>query len=93
MNDHFWPSMYPGLIVGLLFGLAAGGLLSMIAGALGGLAGAAAMYFLVAWLGLQDSIVSLAALICGAAAGGYFGAPAGMRLAQALAKKGNRSEQ
>ena len=87
MNDHFWPSMYPGIIVGLLLGLAAGGLLSMLTGAAGGLAGAAAMYFLVTWLGLQDSVVSLAALIGGAAAAGYVCAGVGARLTQALAKR------
>lgn len=87
MNDHFWPSMYPGIIVGLLLGLAGGGLLSTLAGAAGGLAGAAATYFLIAWLGLQDSVLSLAALVGAAAAAGYACALAGSRLSQALAKR------
>ena len=93
MNDHFWPSLYPGIIVGLLFGLAAGGLVPLLTGAAGGLAGAAAMYFLIVWAGLQESIVSLAALIGGAVAGGYFGAPAGAQLMQALAKRNDRPNQ
>ncbi len=87
LDDHFWPSMYPGIIVGLLLGLAGGGLVSTLMGGAGGLAGAFAMYVLVAWLGLQDGIVSLAALIGGAVAGGYVCALTGERLAQALAKK------
>jgi len=91
MNDHFWPSLYPGIIVGLLFGLAGGGFLSMLTGAAGGLAGAAATYFLITWLGLQDSVVSLAALIGAAAVAGYVGALAGSRLSQALAKRSARS--
>ena len=87
LGDHFWPSMYPGIIVGLLLGLAGGGLVSTLMGGAGGLAGAFAMYLLVAWLGLQDGAVSLAALLGGAVAGGYVCARAGERLAQALAKK------
>jgi hypothetical protein len=71
MNDHFWPSIYPGIIVGALVGLTNGGIISTLAGAAGGTAGAAAMYLVTARLGMEDSIVSLAALIAGAMAGGY----------------------
>ena len=71
MNDHFWPSLYPGIIIGALIGLTYGDLISTLAGAAGGTAGAAAMYLVTAWLGMEDSIVSLAALIAGATAGAY----------------------
>ncbi len=71
MGDHFWPSMYPGLIVGALLGLSRGGLLSTLVGAAGGLFGAAAAYLVLEWLGLEESALSLAALIVGAMAGGY----------------------
>jgi len=71
MNDHFWPSLYPGMIVGGLVGLTFGGFISVLVGVAGGTAGAAAMYFVTAWLGMEDSVVSLAALIAGATAGGY----------------------
>jgi hypothetical protein len=71
MGDHFWPSMYPGLIVGALLGLSRGGLLSTLAGAVGGLFGAAAAYLVLQWLGLEESAVSLLALIAGAMAGAY----------------------
>ncbi|HEY8248719.1 MAG TPA: hypothetical protein VIG38_15770 [Hyphomicrobium sp.] len=71
MDDHFWPSIYPGIIVGALVGLTYGGIVSALAGAAGGTAGAAAIHLFTAWLGLEDSIVSLAALIAGAMVGGY----------------------
>ena len=29
MNEHFWPSLYPGIIVGALLGLSRGGLLRL----------------------------------------------------------------
>ncbi len=71
MDDHFWPSLYPGLIVGALVGLSRGGVISTLAGAAGGTCGAAVMYFVAAWLGLGDGIVSLISLMAGATAGAY----------------------
>ena len=71
MNEHFWPSIYPGIVVGALVGLTNGGIISTLAGAAGGTAGAAAMYLVTARLDMEDSIVSLATLIAGAMAGGY----------------------
>jgi Na+/melibiose symporter-like transporter len=82
MGDHFWPSMYPGLIVGALLGLSRGGLMSTLAGAAGGLAGAVATYFVVDWLGFQESVVSLLALVAGATAGAHLCERAVLRLAQ-----------
>ena len=84
MVDHFWPSMYPGLIIGALLGLSRGGLLSTLTGAAGGLAGAAVTYFVVDWLELQDSVFSLLALIAGATVGAYLCDRAALRLARAL---------
>jgi hypothetical protein len=71
MNDHFWPSLYPGIIVGALVGVSRGGFIATLAGAAGGTAGAAIMYFATAQLGLDDGIISLAALIVGATAGAF----------------------
>ena len=71
IDDHFWPSMYPGIVVGLLVGLAGGSLLSTILGAAGGLAGAMLLFFIFAWLGLEDSILSLIGLVGGAVLGAY----------------------
>lgn len=77
IDDHFWPSMYPGIVVGLLVGLAGGNLLSTILGAAGGLAGAMLLFFIFAWLGLEDSILSLIGLIGGAVLGAYLFMSAG----------------
>ena len=71
IDDHFWPSMYPGIVVGLLVGLAGGSLLSTTLGAVGGLAGAMLLFFVFACLGLEDSILSLVGLIGGAVLGAY----------------------
>jgi hypothetical protein len=71
MDDHFWPAMYPGIIVGFLMGLGGGNVVATTLGTLGGLAGAVALYFVFAWLGLEDTIMSLVGLIGGAVAGAY----------------------
>jgi hypothetical protein len=69
MDDHFWPALYPGIIAGVLLGIAAGGFASTVLGACGGLIGAAAAYFTLAWLGVENDLISLAGLIGGAVAG------------------------
>jgi hypothetical protein len=69
MDDHFWPSVYPGLIVGALIGLSAGTVLATLVGAAGGLAGAFAAFYLVNVLAIEPGLVPLAAIIIGAAAG------------------------
>ena len=63
--------MYPGIAVGLLMGLAGGNLVSTILGAAGGLAGAIVLFFIFAWVGLEESVLSLAGLIGGAILGAY----------------------
>jgi hypothetical protein len=84
MNDHFWPSLYPGIIVGALVGLSRGGVIATLAGAAGGTAGAAIMYVVTARLGLDDGIISLAALIVGATAGAFLCEFCSSRLAAIL---------
>jgi len=71
MDDHFWPAMYPGIIVGFLVGLGGGNIISTILGTIGGLIGAVALYFIFTWLGLEETILSLVGLIGGALAGSY----------------------
>jgi hypothetical protein len=71
LGDHFWPAMYPGIVVGLLVGLSGGIVVSTVLGAAGGLLGAMALYFMFAWLGLEETIVGLIALIGGAVAGAF----------------------
>jgi hypothetical protein len=83
MDDHFWPSLYPGIIVAVIIGFATGGIIAIVVAALGGLIGSTAAYFLNQWLGLQDSAISLAILLAGAAAGGYLGARVGHRCSPA----------
>lgn len=72
MGDHFWPSMYPGIIVGLLYGLSLGGLVNMTLGALGGLGGALLSYALFAQLTMMDGLLSLAGLIGASRLGAYW---------------------
>jgi hypothetical protein len=65
MDDHFWPSVYPGLIVGALIGLADRSILATILGAIGGLAGAFAAFYAVTGLAIEPGIIPLAAIIIG----------------------------
>jgi uncharacterized membrane protein YeaQ/YmgE (transglycosylase-associated protein family) len=88
MDDHFWPAMYPGIIVGFLLGLGGGNVVSTILGTVGGLVGAVALYFVFTWLGLEDSILSLVGLIGGAVAGAYLLMSVGSRVRRASASKG-----
>jgi hypothetical protein len=69
MDDHFWPSVYPGLIVGALIGLSVGGVLMTLLGAAGGLAGAFAAFYLVNVLAIEPGLLPLAAIIIGSAVG------------------------
>ena len=80
MDDHFWPSLYPGIFIAVMIGFATGGIVAIFTGALGGLIGSIAAYFLTVWFGLTDSAVSLAILIAGASVGGYGGAKIGAKL-------------
>lgn len=66
MDDHFWPSVYPGLIVGALIGLADRSILATILGAIGGLAGAFAAFYAVTMLAIEPGLIPLAAVILGA---------------------------
>jgi hypothetical protein len=88
MDDHFWPAMYPGIIVGFLLGLGGGNVVSTILGTVGGLVGAVALYFVFTWLGLEDSILSLVGLIGGAVAGAYLLMSVRSRVGRASASKG-----
>ena len=65
MDDHFWPSVYPGLIVGALIGLADRSILATILGAVGGLAGAFAAFYVVTALAIEPGIIPLVAIILG----------------------------
>lgn len=68
MDPHYWPSLYPGIGIGALVGLASGGWLSIITGSLGGLAGAALSLELNRLLGFDDGLISMIVLVICAAA-------------------------
>lgn len=61
--DHIWPALYPGIIIGALYGLSLRGIWNFALGALGGVAGAAVSLPVVAQLGLSEGFVSLVVLI------------------------------
>ncbi len=61
--DHIWPALYPGIIVGAIYGLSLRGLWNTLLGALGGLAGAAVSLLVVTQLGLGEGFVPLVALV------------------------------
>jgi len=87
MDDHFWPALYPTIAVGLLLGLARGGIVLSVLGAIGGLAGAAALYVAFAWFGMQVSVLSFLGLLAGAAAGAYVLIGVGRRLGFGQARR------
>lgn len=61
--DHIWPALYPGLIVGAIYGLSLRGVWNTLLAALGGLAGAVLSLVVVTQLGLSEGFVSLAVLV------------------------------
>jgi hypothetical protein len=81
MDDHFWPAVYPGLIVGVIIGLSlVYRLSSALLGAVGGLGGAFVAQLLVDKLGLEHDLLRLACLIGAAAAGAFAFAMIGQKL-------------
>jgi hypothetical protein len=69
MDDHLWPSLYPGIIVGILYGLGIGGWRATAPGGAGGLAGAAVAFFAVQWLAVPEGFVTFVASVAAAVAG------------------------
>ena len=63
IDDHFWPSIYPGLFIGAIIGLAARGAINAVAGIIGGTLGAIVAFLIVARSGSDDGLVPLAFLI------------------------------
>lgn len=71
MGDHFWPALYPGIIVGLLYGLSLRGLPNIVLGALGGLVGSALAYWGLVTAGLNEGLPSVAGMVVLALLGAY----------------------
>jgi hypothetical protein len=71
MDDHFWPAMYPGLIVGILYGLSLRGVSNTVVSALGGLIGAAIAYELLTIANLNDGLPSVIGLTLAAFIGAF----------------------
>lgn len=63
MADHIWPALYPGIIVGAIYGLSLRGIWNVLLGGAGGLAGAILALALTAQLGLSDDLPSLIVLV------------------------------
>ncbi len=71
MDNHFWPSMYPGLIVGILYGLSIRGVFNTAVATLGGLIGAAIAYEILPTTNLNDGLPGVVGLIAAALAGAH----------------------
>lgn len=83
MGDHFWPSIYPGLAIGLLYGLYVGGIANVALGAIGGGAAAfVALAYFNSYFG-QDGFLPLAALLTLSLSGAFGLVRFGQRFASA----------
>lgn len=71
LADHFWPSVYPGLAVGIIVGLSLRTWAQCLAAALGGCFGAAISILVSEALALDEGALTVA-LLCVTAAGGAF---------------------
>lgn len=71
MGDHFWPSAYPGIIVGLMYGISAGGFSNALIGGVGGLIAAAAALLLLGDIVAGEGILPLAGLLGLSLAGAF----------------------
>ena len=71
MGDHFWPALYPGIIVGLLYGLSLRGLPNIVLGAIGGLVGSTLAYWGLVTAGLNEGLPSVAGMVVLALLGAY----------------------
>lgn len=71
MGDHFWPALYPGIIVGLLYGLSLRGLPNIMLGAAGGLIGSALAYWGLVSFGFNEGLPSVAGMVALALLGAY----------------------
>lgn len=71
MGDHFWPALYPGIIVGLLYGLSLRGTANIVLATLGGLIGSALAYWGLVNADLNEGLPSVAGMVALALLGAY----------------------
>ena len=60
MDAHIWQAIYPGLLVGLLYGVSGGGIRNISLGAIGGMTGAMLAFFAVFVLAIPNGLISVA---------------------------------
>ncbi len=71
MGDHFWPSAYPGIIVGVMYGFATGGLTAALIGGIGGLIAAALALITLGDIVAGEGLLPLAGLLGLSLAGAF----------------------
>lgn len=86
MDDHFWPAMYPGLIVGILYGLSLRGIFNTVIAAAGGLIGAAIAYEILTAAKMNDGLPSVIGLTVAAFLGAYLATSIARRFVSARPK-------
>ena len=89
MGEHFWPSIYPAVIVGVLCGLYLGGLANAALGAVGSLAAAFVSLQISPALFTAEGILPLAALLAVSSIGA-FGVAGGARAMAGLRRTARR---
>lgn len=82
MGDHFWPSVYPGIIVGLMYGLAVGGKLQAVVGAVGGFAAATLALATFGRILSQEGLLPLAGLLTASLLGAFLAVQASTKIAR-----------
>lgn len=63
MGDHFWPSIYPAMAVGLLYGFAIGGVRNAVLGTIGALVAAYLGFVFLGSILAEEGVLPLAALL------------------------------
>lgn len=71
MGDHFWPSVYPAIAVGIIFGLSRGGVGNVVLATLGALVFAVTALRFATPIFSSESLTSTLALIAVALAGAF----------------------
>ena len=90
MGDHFWPAVYPGIAVGILYGLSLGGLRNIALASLGAFVTAYLAFAMLSGFFTADGILPLAAMLAVSLAGAVVLARLGQVLSRSPAPDGDR---